>query len=150
MTAGVQQITVLVADRDDNSRSALKLFLVNEDNNLNISEAGSLEALQQLTSIANFNLMIIDWNFNRHDVSTLIKHYRKIQPNIIILVLSNRVEDKFPALEAGANAFVCKGDPPEFLYHTLGVHLDLAAQKQERMKAAIHSCAKPIYYHYLI
>jgi DNA-binding response OmpR family regulator len=40
---------------------------------------------------------------------------REIYPDLIIIAISGRAETRRAALTAGANAFVCKTDPPEKL-----------------------------------
>jgi len=141
----VRHIEVLVADRDVNIRSALKLLLINEHNNINITEAVNIENLQQLTGCRTYNLVIVDWSFSHNDTGRLIYRFRETQPSIIIIVLSKRREDKAAALEAGANAFVYKGDPPENLYNTLLTYLDVASTIIAKTPSVIPPRPRPIY-----
>lgn len=120
------QMKVLIADRDESIRSALKLLLSNEDRNIVIIESAGVAPDQSLGDYPEANLIIIDWAFAGADTESLTQQLHQRRPDGVIIVLSKRLEDKAAALEAGAQAFIYKGDPPDSLYHTLMPYLNAA------------------------
>ncbi|TFG71756.1 MAG: response regulator [Anaerolineales bacterium] len=124
------QIKVLIADRDESNRSAIKLLLINENKNIVITETASMSTVLSQADYDRFNLIIIDWEFDGHGTKSLIHHLHQAQPNISIIVLSKHLEDKAVALEVGAQEFIYKGDPPGSLYHKLLPYLNLVPCKQ--------------------
>ena len=150
MKEGLQNMEILIVDRDDNLRSALKLLLMNDHVNINITEAGNMESALRVMDATKFNLAIVDWNLHRNSARDLITKYRARQPNIIIIVLSMRIEDKAAALEVGTDAFVYKGDPPEQLHNTLLTYLAKASERLGKRASVLPSCPRPICCHYLI
>ena len=150
MRKGLPDVEILIADRDDHLRSALKLMLTNDHNNINITEVGNVEDVKQMMGVARFNLVIIDWILQRNGAKELITTFRERQPDIIIIVLSMRMEDQAAALKAGANAFVYKGDPPEHLHNTLLTYLESVSKTLGRMHSVLPSGPRPIYCHYLV
>jgi DNA-binding NarL/FixJ family response regulator len=150
MNAQKHPISVLIADKDENLRSALTLLLTNEYSMLAIIEAESEESLHDAARTDNHDLVIIDWNFYRRGASALIQRYRERQPGTIFIVLSKHPEDKMSALAAGAHAFISKGDPPEYLHDTLMKFINVAAEKIGIKPSMMAPYPKPIYCHYLV
>lgn len=150
MQTGDRQIEVLIADRDESNRSALKLLLFNENNYIIITEAANIENGQGLADCHNFNLAIVDWDFNFHNTKLLIDHLRQTHPNIVIIVLSKRLEDKTAALEVGAQAFIYKGDPPGYLHQTLLTYLNIVAMHTIKEPSSTLPRSRPMYCCHLI
>ena len=90
MRESKQKVEILIADRDDNLRSALKLMLVNDHHNIQISEAGNVESLMRYVDTNLFKLLIIDWNFYRNRAYEIITQYREKHTDII------KVRDDLP------------------------------------------------------
>jgi DNA-binding NarL/FixJ family response regulator len=143
-------VEILVADRDINHRSALRLLLLNDCKNVNVTEASDLDSINTLMGAHRFNVIILDWNFVRNGVRDLIKNCHETDGHTHIIVLSARLENKAAALDAGASAFVYKGDPPEVLHTTLLTFVEKAAARINRKPSVLPSCTRPIYCHYLI
>jgi DNA-binding response OmpR family regulator len=99
---------------------------------------------------SRFNVIILDWNFVPDGVRDLIKNYHETDRNSHFIVLSARLENKVAALDAGASAFVYKGDAPEVLHNTLVTFVEKAATQINRKPSVLPSCTRPIYCHYLI
>lgn len=150
MNAFTHPISVLIADKDENLRSALTLLLTNEYSMLQVTEAESEESLHHAARIDTHDLVIIDWNFFRRGASALIHQYRERQSSTIFIVLSNHPEDKMSALAAGAHAFISKGDPPEYLHDTLMKFINVAAEKIGIKPSLMAPFPKPINCHYLV
>lgn len=110
---------VLLADHQTQVRSALRLLL-EQDADLDIAaEVGESTDLLAAVSTSHADLLLMDWHLPGIAPRALLNELRQRYPTMYIIVLSGRPEMRQPSLEAGANAFVCKGDPPETLLDAL-------------------------------
>lgn len=150
MDTGTRYVEVLIADRDEKTRSALKLMINNERDDVNIAEAGNIETVQNLAGFQKFNLLIIDWQFYQSGVRRYLSIQHLAQSNTVIIVLSQNPEDKSLALDSGANTFVYKGDSPDKLQRTLMSYLGVAANGLEKSTSVFTSCSQPILCHHLV
>jgi DNA-binding response OmpR family regulator len=148
MQETIRPVDILIADRDENLRSALKLLLKQDHHNIKITEAWNVESLKHSLCINKYNLIIIDWNFYRNRAYEVITDYRQSNTNTI--VLSNRMEDKTHALAAGANAFIYKGDSPEYLQKTLLTYVKTASEISSKTPTILSSSPHPIYCMYVM
>ena len=116
--SGSREVRILVADNDARVRSALHTLLKQEPG-LVISECSDLESL--VVQIKEFkpDLVLLDWELRGRPATALLfaAHAGNYRPKTI--VLSGRPESEQAALDAGADAFVSKADPPERLLDTL-------------------------------
>jgi len=109
---------VLVADDESKVCSALRLLLEQELGLSVIGEvAGAAELLSQVT-LTGPDLLLIDWELPGLTASDLVT-LRWQHPHLQIIALSGRPEARGAALAAGADAFVSKVSPPEFLLATI-------------------------------
>jgi DNA-binding response OmpR family regulator len=109
------QTRILLADGDARVRSALNTLLRQEPVQIAVREsedAGSL-ALQ----IRQFkpDLVLLDWELPGRPAAAMLFALHELDYHPKIIVLSARPESEADALAVGADAFVCKGDPPERL-----------------------------------
>jgi DNA-binding NarL/FixJ family response regulator len=113
---------ILLADDEPIVRSALRLLL-EEDPDLHVvgeaSEAGEL--LERLQAICP-DLLLLDWELPGQQASDLLLAVRRRCPSLSVIALSGRPEAYRVALEAGADAFVSKVDPPERLLAAVDDH----------------------------
>ena len=116
--SGSREVRILVADNDARVRSALQTLLKQEPG-LVIGECSDLESL--VVQIKEFkpDLVLLDWELRGRPATALLfaAHAADYRPKTI--VLSGRPESEQAALDAGADAFVSKADPPERLLDTL-------------------------------
>lgn len=84
-----------------------------------LAEAENARSLLAAAADGEVDLVLLDWNLPGIDTPQLITDLRTVAPDIHIIVLSGRPEAAAPALCAGADAFVSKGDPPETLLAAL-------------------------------
>jgi DNA-binding NarL/FixJ family response regulator len=118
----------LIADGAAAVRSALRLLLL--ENRLGeILEAQNVREIEHLIQDNAVDIALIDWNLRFGSGSSAIQIIRQHQPHVVIVILSGRPETQQRALEAGADAFVSKGDPPEALLSTINA---LACKGVER------------------
>lgn len=115
---GSKEVRILVADNDARVRSALQTLL-NQEPELVIGECSDLESLMIQVKEFRPDLVLLDWELRGRPATALLfaAHALNFQPKTI--VLSGRPECERAALAAGADAFVSKADPPEYLLNTL-------------------------------
>jgi DNA-binding NarL/FixJ family response regulator len=111
---------VIVVDDEYQVRSALRLLLEQEQNVEIVFDTDTLEGLlEQLQDICA-DLLLLDWDMRLPGLNnTVITNIRHRCPKMRILALSGRPESRVGALQAGVDAFVSKGDPPERLLQFL-------------------------------
>jgi DNA-binding NarL/FixJ family response regulator len=112
-------LRIVLADRQENVRSALRLLLEQEAGMRIAAEVDDARNLLDAALSAQADLILLDWNLPGADTTQLIADLRATAPDIHIIALSGRPEGATSALCAGCNAFVSKGDPPETLLAAL-------------------------------
>lgn len=110
---------VLLADDQVWLRSAIRFLLEEEADVREIDEAGDLRTLIANAQKSRPGLILLDWELpglrlGQTD-SDLLHALRVDNPQVKIIVLSGRPEAGKDALEAGADEFVSKADPPDTL-----------------------------------
>lgn len=112
---GNTQTRILVADSDARVRSALQTLLQQEPAQIAVRESGDIGSLALQIKQFKPDLILLDWELPGRPAAALLfaLHGLDYQPKVI--VLSTRPESETDALTVGADAFVCKGDPPERL-----------------------------------
>ena len=106
---------ILLADDQPNVRFALRALLERRLGAQVIGEASDLEELQEQLHAGCGDLLLLDWRLPGQEVGNLMAAVRASCPELAVVALSGHIEDREAALEAGADAFVCKCDHPEEL-----------------------------------
>ena len=112
-------IKILLADDQPQVRSALRLLLEQGAQARIVGEAENVEDLLNPSSALTPEAILIDWELPGLSPTDGVSSIRKAYPSARIVALSSRPEARQPALQAGADCFVCKGDPPERLLAAL-------------------------------
>jgi DNA-binding NarL/FixJ family response regulator len=106
---------ILLADAQPNVRYALHVLLANRPKlNLAGDATDAYELISRLKA-DDPDMLILDWMLPGLDEAGSIAALRDIRPDLIIIALSGRPELGRAAINAGADAFVSKIDPPERL-----------------------------------
>jgi DNA-binding NarL/FixJ family response regulator len=104
---------VLIADDDRNVRSALRLLLEKElELEIDCEVENGRELLKEVDEVQP-DLVLLDWELPGSKQEGLILEIKRCCPDTILVSLSGRPEARQQALQAGIDAFVSKGDPPE-------------------------------------
>ncbi len=117
-------IKLIIADDDSKVRSAINLLLQQDKTCWHvISEVKNVKELFLRVIDEKPQLLLLDWELPEehlgknsppyYHLQERIKYLKKINPGMYIIVLSSEPSVKSEAMEAGADRFVSKGDPPE-------------------------------------
>jgi DNA-binding NarL/FixJ family response regulator len=114
---------VLLADDQAKVRSALRLLLEQEQGVSVVGEAAEAGNLLVQVEATRPDLVLLDWELPGLGTNDRLSPLRTLSPRLKVIALSGKPEARRAALNAGADAFVSKGDPPEQLLtalHTAG------------------------------
>jgi DNA-binding NarL/FixJ family response regulator len=112
-------LRVVLADGRPWVRSALKL-LVEQDGVMKVSaEVAKAEELVKQLSISCPDAILLDCDLPGLRVSEFLPQLHSLCPLVRVVAMCSRPEVQQAALSAGADAFVCKTEPPERLLAVL-------------------------------
>ena len=110
---------VLVVDNQRRARQSMKALLSAWHTFGDIYEAESGIEAVRLAQEYMPNLILMDARMPNMSGVEALKIIKVKHPHIKVIVLSMYPDIKNEALEAGADAFISKGDPPEVLHEVL-------------------------------
>lgn len=110
---------VLIANDELQVRLALRLLLRQYPDMAVVGEADNVERALELAVRQQPNLVLLDWELPGGNGTAVLERLRTARQGLIVIVLSGRPEARRVALDAGVDAFVSKGDPPDRLVSTL-------------------------------
>jgi DNA-binding NarL/FixJ family response regulator len=113
---------ILLADNQVEVRSALRFLLEQEPGMCLVGEAAEAGELLAQEAALQPDLVLLDWELPGSQPADLLAALR-IRRHTIVIALSGRPEARQAALNAGVDAFVSKGEPPERLLATLYVFM---------------------------
>jgi len=122
---------VLLADDQAKVRSALELLLKQEPEMEVVGEVAEAESLLAQVRGVRPDLVLLDWELPGLSYDDLFSAMRSLCAATKVVALSGRPGVRQAAIDAGADAFVSKGDPPERLLAALHA---LSAQVKGRGK----------------
>jgi DNA-binding NarL/FixJ family response regulator len=106
---------VLLADAEDNVRYGLRVLLEERTDLQVAGEAADAESLLAQVEAACPDLVLLSWDLPGRKGTELVSALRSACPDLHVIVLSGRPEARTTILDAGADAFVSKVEPPERL-----------------------------------
>jgi two-component system response regulator DesR len=118
-----KKIRILLADDNQNSRSALTLLLGTRLEASIVGEASSMANLLEQAARTQPDVILLDWELPGKPEADRIVLIRSVAPRSRVVVISARPESA--SLASEADAFVHKTDPPEHI---------LAVLQEERNK----------------
>jgi DNA-binding NarL/FixJ family response regulator len=110
---------VVLADAQAKVRSALRLLLEQEPGVEVLGEAVDATGLLERVKASCPDLVLLDWDLPGSPATALMTVLHSLCPRLQVIVLSGRPEVRQAALDAGADAFTSKGDPPERLLRAI-------------------------------
>jgi DNA-binding NarL/FixJ family response regulator len=111
---------ILIADDRPQVRSALRLLLMRQPGLTVVGEADDTEQALELATGQRPDLVLLDWELPAQGGAATLAELRRVRPGMAVIALSGRPEARRAALAAGADAFVSKGEPPEYLMASVG------------------------------
>ncbi len=122
---------VLIADAQPKVRFALRVTLERQPGFKTVSEAVDTVDLISQAQAIHPDLVLLDWELSGMDAEETLRNLRKACRHPFVIALSGTDEVRQAALQAGADAFVSKADPPDRLLSAIGEYW-----KREQDKAA--------------
>jgi DNA-binding NarL/FixJ family response regulator len=110
---------ILVADEQPKVRFALRVLLERQAGFEIIGETSDAEELLTQTENTCPDVVLLGWELPGLVPQESLTTLRKIRPGLFVIALSGLPEARHAALEAGADVFVSKSDPPERLLAAL-------------------------------
>jgi two-component system response regulator DesR len=115
---------VLVADDQLAVRSALRRLLKEKLDFTVVGEAAGVKSLLARAAVTPHDLVLLDWELpglfgTEQAKSRFLDSLRALDSQSKVIALSSRPGARRAALDAGVDAFVSKGDPPERLLTTI-------------------------------
>ena len=110
---------IILADHHAQPCWALKTLLNEQPEFEIIGEAVDAEGLLALAKKHLPDLVLVDGELPGVYIEDLITRLHDLEPPPIVVVMSSEFENSRKMLKAGADAFVSKGDEPDWLLETL-------------------------------
>lgn len=111
----VRSVRIVVADKRAEVRSALRLLLEQEAGLTVVSEAGTAGDLLDDVESLGPDVALVDCDLPGVRVTGFLLQVHYACPGVRVVALCSRPEMRLVALTAGADAFLCKTEPPETL-----------------------------------
>lgn len=106
---------IVLADKRAEVRSALRLLLEQDGGMTVVSEAATARDLLEQLRRFGPDVVLVDWDLPGLPVTGFLLRLRSACPGVRVVALCSRPEMRPVALTAGADAFLCKAEPPETL-----------------------------------
>lgn len=110
---------IILADHHPQVLWALKTLLEEEPQFDLIGEAVEAGSLLLLAEKHTADLVLVDKELPGSPIEDLIACLHALEPRPIVMVMSSEIESSRMLLKSGADAFVSKGDRPDWLLETL-------------------------------
>ena len=114
-----EQTRILIAEGDAKARRALREFLRAQPGLDVVAEAADGGSLMEGTEAACPDLVLLEWDLPGRPKPDLITGLRNHEPQPLVVVYGNHPESASPAMDAGADAFVSKGQGPRQVLNTI-------------------------------
>ena len=115
----MEEVRILLADDQERVRYGLRALLRQQPGWKVIGEAETGKDLLALAEVLETDLVLLDWNLPDMAGEKVLFSLHRNRQNLPVIILSGQLEVKAQALEAGANAFFCKANPPNQLVETI-------------------------------
>ena len=110
---------ILLADHHPQALWALSTTLQEKSDFEIAGEAKNADELLTMAAQNPLDLALIDWELPGRSIDELIAELHACKPKPIVVVMGSQPEYGRLMLKAGADAFVSKGDQPDWLLETL-------------------------------
>ena len=108
-------LNILIGDAQPRVRFGLRLLLEQQPGWRVAGEAEDVQALLEHVHYGCPDLVLLDWELPGMPAQELLAVIRQACPHLRVVLMSGRDELRQAALQAGADVFAYKADPPEKL-----------------------------------
>jgi len=137
-------IRMLIADDQVEIRSAMRLLLSYTFGLTAVEEAVNASQAMRIARDARPDIVLLDWELPGQVDGALVAALRLTPSRPAVVVLSSKPEVRQAALDAGASAFVSKGDPPDVLLRAIGDYLPVDVPSSAPAPLPSRSDGKPV------
>ena len=123
---------IILADHHPQSLWALKTLLQEKPEFEIVGEVDNAADLLALAEQCPTELALVDWELPGQPIEEVIDRLHGISPRPIVVVMGSKPEYGRMLLKAGADAFVSKGDQPDWLMETLLKFAKSSESKKEK------------------
>jgi len=117
-------LRIILADGRPKVRSAIK-FMLEQDGGIVVStEVTNVKELLDQVGLSCPSAILLDCDLPGLKVTEFMPKLRSLCPQVRVVAMCGRPEMEEAALSAGADAFVCKTEPPEKLLAVLKACLE--------------------------
>jgi DNA-binding NarL/FixJ family response regulator len=110
---------VLLVDDHPKVRSALRLLIEQECDGCVVHDISKDDCLVDQVLAVSPDLLLLDWEMSSPPSAETVQRLRSLDRRMFIIVMSGRPEMRGVALDAGAHAFIWKGESPDSLLTVL-------------------------------
>jgi DNA-binding NarL/FixJ family response regulator len=110
---------ICIADGQSRVRYALRILLEQQPGWQVTGEAANARELGERVRCDAPDVVLLDCELPGLPLEALLSALRRARPKLRVISLSGRYELRQAALEAGADAFASKAEPPEKLIHLI-------------------------------
>jgi DNA-binding NarL/FixJ family response regulator len=119
---------IILADPNQKTLWALKTLLIEEPGMKVVGEAADAEELQEIAEKNGPDLVLLDRRLPGADVGVVIAGLHALEPKPVVIVMSSDNEDSRFMLKAGADAFLSKGEQPDWMLKVLRQYAERLAR----------------------
>ena len=112
-------MNVLLAAPQEKARTMLRQLMAQEPELSVVGEAAEARDLLTQAKVVRPDLVLLDWELPDLQGTDLLPALHRLGCPLKVVAYSERTEARKEALAAGADAFVCREEPPEWLLITL-------------------------------
>jgi DNA-binding NarL/FixJ family response regulator len=121
---------ILLADDQPSVLSAIGLLLEQQPESSVVDEVTNAQELLDHAINLCPDMVLMDWQLPGSTPEKLLATLRTLCPNLFIIVLDSIPHTRQAALNAGANEFVSKNEPPECLLSVIKSYKDSDIRKK--------------------
>jgi DNA-binding NarL/FixJ family response regulator len=127
-------VRILLADHHANALWGLKTLIQEEPELEVVGEAMDVESLNNLSARFHPDLILMDKDLPGIPIANLMVALHRLIPRPIVIVMSSDPESSRMMLKAGADAFVSKGDQPDWLLQILRDYKKRTMNKKDQIR----------------
>jgi DNA-binding NarL/FixJ family response regulator len=117
---------ILLADQESNVRYGLRALLEERSCGEVVGEAADAGELLAQIAVSCPDLLLLSWGLPGRAGADLLSALHAACDDLYVIALSGRPEAREEILDAGADAFISKVDPPERLLAAIAAAADAA------------------------